>query len=314
MPLTCLIVVMFTMLPRWVALAQNMESASSRTDVPDWSKIDTSEIFFEDVFRDAFDGQWPPELLADPESPIATESVVAASRSKRQFAWSRAVSDELLIDEIKRINIELNRNTRTKSSFDRYGSDQARANLTILAVIFRVISEWDGEIRFQADSRQISRFLTDEIRQMTAANSFEIARTVSAQLSDMVAGNHFAAVQHPEPAREDWQRYVDRSELMIRLESAIETNVDGGLQSAASMKAQQHDLCREVNLATALFGAMCRPGALDAEDWRYVEYCKSAARQTIHLRSAIAGNRLEEARHSLENLRQSCVDCHDQFR
>jgi hypothetical protein len=91
-------------------------------------------------------------------------------------------------------------------------------------------------------------------------------------------------------------------------------HIERGLQTVESMTSGRHELCCDANLVTALFGAMCRPGAADSDQVRYVNYCKSAARHSLFLRKAILLGQHDEAVQSLAKLRQSCTDCHDRYR
>ncbi len=295
-------------------MAQRADRAERRTPRPDWAQRDTTDVFFADVLHEALAGQWPRTDKVDEAQAATSPNLQTTNPPVGSFVWFKAVDGDLLVDEIKRVALVLKKATRSQATWDQYGSHQLQTDLVTTALLFRIISEWQGNIRFQSDALTVSRLLTQAAGHGSHApkSALASARTVSGYLQDLVNGNRIAADNSQQPS--DGYAQLDRSRLMARLELAIETNVESGLQSTSSMSSKQPELCREANLATAIFGALCRDGCTDADQPAYVAYCKSSARYTVILRRAVSEHRYDDACQALMQLRQSCNNCHAEFR
>ena len=296
-------------------MAQQVGQDQRRALRPDWGKRDTSDVFFADAVNEAFGGHWPPsgETGKTRESPGSLEA--PSHRSLSNFVWSKAVDAELLLDEIKRFAQELKQATRSKSTWDKYGRDKLQIDLATAAVLFRAISEWDEDVRFKSDGLTISCLLSEaaSVASHAPASALNSARAVSDTLQQLVLGNPID-VKHSRQQPLDWGATVDRSQLMARLELAIEQNAERGLQSTNDMSRRQQELLREANVSIAIFAALLRDGCEDADQEAYLAYCKAAARQGIALRDAVKQSRYLDACQALNRLHRSCTDCHEDYR
>lgn len=300
------------------ARAQQTDAKEGRAPRPSWEHQDTSDVFFADAVQEAFGGQWPPEWIgpmAAGESGAADAKAGRSGTAERKFDWSRAVDGELLVDEIKRLAMVLKQATRSNQTWIAYGGDKLQSDLATLSVLFGVIAEWEADIRFKSDAQSIGSLVSDAAGNVADApgSARTIARSVSHSLQDLIEGNRITGLNsHQLPV--DWGTTVDRTQLMGRLEEAIEQNLDGGLQSPNRMSSRRQELSREANLSTIIFGALTREGCKDADQPAYAAYCRSAARDSVALRRAIADNQFEKARSALIRIRRVCDECHEGFR
>src|SRR6185369_12192887 len=84
------------------------------------------------------------------ESPSADGPEPAAEG--QGFAWSKLISPGTIEDEVKAQVMSTAAATNTPSEFKGGGNKTARNNYTDLALMFGVIAQYDGDVRWKKDA------------------------------------------------------------------------------------------------------------------------------------------------------------------
>jgi hypothetical protein len=289
------------------------QSDTARARRPNWHTRDTSDIFFTDAFRDAFAGKSPFQELATPAAakrhdPPTTPHTEVFHTER----WAGVLDGPLLIDEIKAIDARCQKHTRSARSFAGESRDEARRGFLVAAVLFGILDEWQGDIRFKKQSIAASRRLFDAAFAIAdpSTDALDLAKRASADLTDLVRGN---PAPPPDTDRPKWRQLVKRDDVMWRLDAAVEESISRHLDSQQALKVHRDDLAREANLVIALLMALRQEGVEDADRADYVDYCRSAQQEAMTLRSAIGELDLTSSKRALQKLRQSCESCHEAY-
>lgn len=291
---------------------------------PVFSEKDVEGIFFADLFRDGLVGDRPmvvgnqslagtPTAGNVPAAPVGTATEPDSSTSPAAEAWSGLLTREALENEIKRLQIELETRVTTPGKFSSEYS-QAHHAFAMLATWFSILHEYDGEVRWKASSGQIvATMIRASINTRTAsADAFRYATQVKQSLTDMIRGESFAS-QEKAVDTIDWSQAVERSELMVRLDELSERLA----QSTANDKefaAKSAEILQGAGAVAALARVLTRPGVADADDEGYAAYAVAMQKAGTDLVGATRLADLTAAQNAVNSLRQSCDNCHSEWR
>lgn len=269
------------------------------------------DAFFNDA-REKLVGPRP----ASPGAKATPRTVPAASSQRVTPAsgWSQWITAEALEDEIKSQQIKLAQTVRNPSQFKGGDYRQARNQLSVLAVMFGIVSEFDGRVRWQreaAAARDILARAGFNCKVGTDA-TYQEASALSDDLQLLVRGG---SPELPTPAPDVmWSEVADRTPLMQRLEDAIGQHIDPPTANARQFERAAEGLAQEAELVAAIAEVISRDGFEFADDDTYLEYARAMKSHALSLREAARQNDYERARRAAGELKQTCTDCHDGYR
>src|SRR5947207_14214986 len=143
--------------PALVVLAQTKApKTAKRAQPPKFSKTDP---FYADAFKEGLVGERPADLgkgaaaatgstVANSSAPVAGSGGGAASGA----GWSRLISATTIEDSIKSLKQQVDQEITTPSDFAGKGHKLARRDYTLLAVLFGIAGEYDGDVRWRKDA------------------------------------------------------------------------------------------------------------------------------------------------------------------
>jgi hypothetical protein len=120
-----------------------------RARPPQWPKT-VKDVFFDDA-RTKLSG--PRPVAGDKATVAGTPSGdggdAANTSQSGTFTWSKLIDPETLESETKTIQAALSENVTTPAKFKGGGYKEGRLLLSMQAVVFAIIAEYDGEVRWQ---------------------------------------------------------------------------------------------------------------------------------------------------------------------
>ncbi len=288
-----------------------------RAPAPEYSDQDLNGVFFEDLSK-AFRGQRP--TLSDVRRSAAATLAVAAtpekagpSESGGDDVWSKVITPVSLEDEVKRLKLAFDGVVTTPGAFNSGGYMEARINLTALAMMFAVITEHSGDVRWKKQAPAARDLLARTAFNCKAGSTqvYNEAKLRKADLQDLVSGSGLSA--RDAESENDWGMVVDRSPLMEYAERLIESLEDHS-RDTNSVKANIEDIRREAESLSVFGEVLTREGLDEADDEDYCKMSLHMVEASKGVATALERGDFDAVRKEVSAVRQRCDVCHNQYR
>jgi len=230
------------------------------------------------------------------------------------FAWSSLISEDTLTDEVKDLREAVTAACSSPTVFKGGGYEKAREAFSALAVSFGVITEYDGDVRWQRHA-ETARDLFARAGFNCKVGTDQSLAEAKARIDDLAKLLDGNAPQGRSDRSEDflWSLVAGRSPLMRRLEQA-----EGAVLEATSDKAgfdRQRDALRHAAEVIAVIGEVIqRPAFDDHDDDAYRGYAAAMRDAAVAARDAAEKRDYQAARDAVSRIRKSCTDCHGDYR
>jgi len=299
-------------------LSQRADAAERYKRVkPDTSEIDTSGIFFKDVFREALRGERPPDLgspaPADPRPPSGGDPTPMAG-GEEGGGWSKVVSAQTIEDEVKRINLEVSKEVTTPTAFNGRGHRRCREYFSLLGMLFAIANEYSGDVRWKEDAATARDLFARAARNCKAASraSYNEAKLRKQDLADMVAGSRLQAEAEAKQ-KIDWSLICERSQLMRRIDDAL-SRLRKLTSSQDEFKSGADDVRHEGQMLAAMAKVLTEEGMPDGDDDDYAAFCDTMQGGAQSIVDAAKLGNFEAASSAMGDVTRACDDCHDIYR
>ncbi|TWU10439.1 cytochrome c [Allorhodopirellula heiligendammensis] len=293
------------------------QAQTQRARPPQFDDAVTSRIFFSEMST-AFRGDRPTlsslrELHA--ATAIAQSEAAATEDSAASgHGWNKLISPLSLEDEVKRVKLKFDAGLTTPGAFNSGGYQDARLNLSILASLFAVISEYSGDVRWKSDAKTARDLVAKTARNCAAGSTpvFNEAQLRKADLQDLVSGAGLTAAKTSDQEN-DWSMIVDRSPLMEYCQLLVDQLSDQSNDAATA--AENVDKLRKNAELLAMVGeVLTKDGMDDSEDDDYATLSHEMSTAALSVVSAIERQDFEAVRGGVGKITQSCANCHEQYR
>jgi len=293
----------------FVSSVNQLKPPGARARHPSFENL-RSGIFFKDAFQEGIRGQRPTQRptqqLVDQPSPVL-------EKPAETFSWSRVIEAEVIEDEIKAIKLQLDDALRTAGSFKGRGYQQARVDLTVAAMLFAIIDQYDGDVRWRK-----SAALARDRMARAASNAkvgtdpvYQEAKQRQHDFEDLIGGSTLSGT-----AKEfiEWSEICERSPLMKRLEQSQQDRLSVYLASEAVFAKQKDRIIREAQLVATMGHVLAAENMVDADDDEYADYCRRLEEAAAAIVEAARQGNYEQARQAEGEIRKSCSECHELYR
>lgn len=282
-----------------------------RAKPPVWSP-DVLDEFFSDA-REHLVGERPASELADADvaKPGAAPS---ASDPAPSFAWSRIVSGDTLDAEVKRIVAGLRQPLANPAAFKSGGYKQCRADFSLLAVVFAVIAEHDGDVRWKDDAARLRDALARAAMNCKTATDQTFAEAMQrrTELEDLVRGERLGGPSASELSA--WSLLAERPLVMERMEALLDEEIRPHLAGEKVFSKQADAVRQKAELLAMLAEVAQRPEYDYWDDAGFQELSGDLRRATADLTRAAAEANYEAARAAAGAATQACSACHEGYR
>jgi hypothetical protein len=290
------------------AIAAESSGPAERAAPPEWTR-DVLDAFFDDA-RDALEGERPVAATA----PTDAAPSVAVGANGDGFAWSQVISAETLAGEVTRVANDLKAPLANPTVFASEGHQQCQAAFGLLAVLWAVIDEYDGEVRWQDSAAALRDAAARTSRNCETASeeSFADANERRLELEDLVRGGRVDT--RPVDPVENWSDLAERNLLMRRMELGYQEWISPQLSDARTFARAAVDLQHEAEMLAALAEVIHREEYEFWDDETFVGYASELGAAATDLARAAAEDDYEAARAAAGRAGQACVACHDGYR
>ena len=277
------------------------------------------ETFFTDARQKLGPGPAPGEGAPPPESDnVAPTASTTASTSKPAAAagaaWSSLISSATLEDEVKAQVQPLAVAVQTPTGFKGGTYKTAREDFTMLAVLFGVIGQYDGTVRWQKDGPSL-RDLFGRAGfncKVGTDNSFNEAKLRSQDLADLIRGNTLES--RTAEAEFQWPAVANRPPLMKRMERSLRERLAPWTSSKGDFTKNREAIIREAELLLVLARVIKSDGYEYADDNAYRDYVNALEQQCHEILAAAKEADLPRAQSATSQMNKTCDACHGDFR
>ena len=296
-----------------------------RAAAPKFTASDIKGVYFEDIF----DGK----VLAG-ERPANFGAAVAASAGKAAGGggaaaaagasggggaggaggWSKLISAATIEDEVKSLKQMVDKSVTTPTDFAGKGYKEARRNFMMLGMLFGIIGEYDGEVRWKplAPTARDLFARTSSNAKVGTQQVYNEAKLRKTDLEDLLNGS--MAASNTAEAKAAWGTVCDRSPLMQRLEMGLEPRLQQWTANKAEFTAKKAEILKEAELFVVMGHVLMQEGLDDADDAEYKGFCDMLKKAALEVVDAVKLGNDEGARQGVGKISKSCADCHDKYR
>ena len=281
-----------------------------------------SGTFFANALKDGLVGERPADLSKStavanntPAGPSNPGNAGGPSGNSSGTGWSSFISSTSIEDEIKSLKKAVDGNVTTPSDFAGKGYKLARRDFSMLAMMFAIIGDYDGEVRFKADAPGAR-----DVFARTAANSkvgtvqvFNEAKLRKQELADLINSNSPFKGKDTEK-KPVWNQVCDRSPLMQHLEAIFEPRLKQNLSSPAAFKQNMDDIVRDAEVIAVIGQVIAQDGMEDADASEYKDFCKKMIKASQDITTAVKLKNFDAASAAASAIGKSCTECHEGYR
>lgn len=287
---------------------------------PDKWDADILQLFFADAREKLGPGQPGGQPLESPDNPEAVSDDGNADAPQvggptGGFAWSGIIEGATIEDEIKAVANAVNDATKTPSEFKGGGNKAARVNYSVATLLFAVIAEYDGDVRWKADAKGLrSQYAR------TAGNckvgtdaSYKEARLRSDELGELVRGGKIDAGKATNEFK--WAETVNRAPLMLRMgPEGYNVLLKASVADQGEFSRNREAALKEAQLV-AVIGHVIQDESFEfADDETYLQLARQLEQQAKETIEAINAKDLKRAQTAVGALNQACSSCHEGYR
>jgi hypothetical protein len=288
--------------------AATVALGQERAAPPTWTDADL-EPFFPDA-RKALVGERPTTTAVNNNDRLA----VGPHAAGNDFRWSEIIDAEALDTEVKRIASRLSAPLASPATFKSGGHNICRAEFGVLAVLFAVIDDYDGDVRWQRDAAALRDAFARASANCRVASdqSYAEATRRRDELTEVIRGGRLGAAE--PPPLEKWSSLADRKLLMQRVERALQEGVNPRLANAREFAGAAVDVRQDAQVLGLLADLIHREDYEFWDDETFLEYSRNLGGAAAELSRAAADENYEAARAAAGRASQSCVACHEGYR
>lgn len=285
-----------------------------RAKPPDWSS-DVLDVFFDDA-REVLRGQRPDEQPSEAvvETTARSASADQGTSAATDFAWSQLIDAETLETEVKRLNPLVAEATASPSEFKGAGYKLCRRDFSLLAVLFAVAGEYDGQVRWQDVGPGLRDVFARAGRNAKVGtdSTFREATERRHDLEELIRGGR-PQVSRAEPSA-DWPQVADRPPLMQRMNQSHRERLKPWLADQREFRQHRDDVRHEGQLVAVIAEVISRKGFEFSEDEEYGSYARRLRQAATDMAAAAAADDYQRAGQAMVRMTGACSDCHDGYR
>jgi cytochrome c556 len=231
------------------------------------------------------------------------------------FTWSKLISSDNLEAEIKAQVPLAGDAVKSITGFKGNGREKAQTSFTMLAALFGVIAQYDGEVRWKKDAAGLEKaFSQAGFNCKTSSDAaYKEAQKRAQDLAELVRGG---TIDLPKgDASVAWHDLLNRPALMRRMEEARGGGkVSKWLSGKSEFKKNKDGLLREAQLLAMLSEVIKDKGFESGDDESYQKYAAALQKQCLALLEAVKNDDQDKGQSSFAQVGKACDTCHGEFR
>lgn len=297
-----------------IAAAQGKAKPAPKRVAP--PKFTRSDPFLKNAFDEGLKGDRPadlskPVVAAGPAVGTSDGSSGGGGGSEK---WSQLISGNVLEDEVKAQKKNADANVKTESDFAGKGYKNSRRDFCITGIMFAVIGEFDGDVRWKKDAASIRDSFARAAGNCKTGSpqAFTEAKLRKQDLAELIGGQSIASKE--AEAKPDWTKVLDdRAPLMQRLDQSRDALIKAFTADKSAFKANADVLSHEAQVFAVLAEVLTKEGLPNADDPEYIKLARSLQEGALMINKAIKDEDFAAAQKGATIINKSCDDCHGTY-
>jgi cytochrome c556 len=289
-----------------------------RAQPPKFTKTDP---FFADAFKEGLVGERPDDLnkaapsVATGSGTPTSSAPDSGSGAASGSGWSRLISAPTIEDTIKSLKQQVDKEVTTLSDFKGKGHKLARRDYTLLAMLFGIAGEYDGDVRWKKDAPPARDAFARSAANFKVATdqAFNEAKSRKEELTELVGGSSPYAGKSAD-AKATWAQIAGRAPLMQYLESAWEPRLKPALAEKSQFTANSDKILRDAELFAAIGEVLAKVGMADADAAEYKALCARLSDGAKQIIDAVKTKDFDQASKASATIGKACAECHENYR
>jgi hypothetical protein len=316
----CVVIAVLATTP--VCTAQTRSKAVKRAQPP---KFDKAGAFYSDAFAEGLVGERPANLSqgvavasSGASTPLNTggkTSAAAATPVAAGTGWSAIISATTIEDEVKALKLAVDQGVTTPSDFAGKGHKATRRDLSMLAMLFGIAGEYDGEVRWKSQAPAAR-----DVLGRTAANAkvgtsqvFQEAKLRKEELQDLVGGGNPFTDKEAE-TKANWKDVCGRAPLMQHLEAIWEPRLKPLLADGGKLTANADKVQHDAEIIAAMGEVLGKEGMPDADSDEYKAFCAKLRDGAKAILDGVKTKNFDSAAQGSATIGKTCTECHESYR
>lgn len=283
-----------------------------RSKAPRFGADSFRGVFFEDVSSTVANPRPSVQELRGIKPQAAGPSEPESKTSGGE--WDALAQAQSIEDEIKRQKLLFDSDTVQMGKFKSGGYAKARLELSIMATLFGVITEYQGDIRWKKDAKSMRDLLAASAGRCNsgAIEVFNECKTRKEDIEDLLRGSK---VNSPKVKEEsDWSQIADRSLLMEYLDVLSKEKLPELTNTDTGVKKSPEDVTRLADMVALTGHVLIQDGMDEADDDEYKALAEQMKKAATAVSQAVERGDADGARRAVGAINQSCDACHENYR
>ncbi|HEX5102947.1 MAG TPA: hypothetical protein VFV87_04005, partial [Pirellulaceae bacterium] len=284
-------------------------------------KLEKSNNFYNDAFTEGLVGQRPADLGKKPAAgggeaaPGSARSGGSGTGGVAGSGWAALISGATIEDEIKSLKLRVDQNVTTPSDFAGKGYKLARRDFSVLAMLFAIAGEYEGDVRWKSDAPAARDAFarTANNAKVGTQQVWQEAKQRKDELTDMVGGSSPFSGKNAE-AKATWKDVCGRAPLMQHLESVWEPKLKPLLADKGQFTANSEEVVRHAEMIAAIGHVLEKEGMPDADSEEYVKFGRSLRDGAKAIVEAAKSKNFDQATGGGTAIGKSCTECHENYK
>lgn len=290
-----------------------------RAQPPTFTGKEFAGTFFEDVSRvlqgSRPSGQ-PAPMIAKSTASNASDSnsggnPVPASGAAAE-GWAKLISAATIEDTVKNSKLRLDQIVASPTKFAG-GYVEARREFSLQALMFAVIEQYPGEVRWKRSAavarETLARMAANA--KVSSPQAYKEAKQRVLDLGELLNGSNLEGTASSEL---QWGNVIDRVPLMQLLEWAQLQHINGFVANKESFEEHKEEVQRYAELVATLGKAAIMDDMPDAADADYRSLGQQMIQEAGQIVLAVQTDNADLARQAAGQVAQACAKCHDAYR
>jgi hypothetical protein len=227
--------------------------------------------------------------------------------------WEHELPADVIEDEIKSSQRPLTDLLASPARFKDGGFRDVERSLHTLTVLFAIITEYDGDVRWKDDAANaVAAFgSAAALCQEPTDAAYAAARQASEDLVQLIQGESL-----PADNKSGFQlaEIAKLTPLMQRMDEAVKTRIEPNLSSSDVLQRESSTIHHEATLIAALSKWIQREQYGFVEDDTFKSHATVLTRYSLELSQAAQSGNYDSASVALGRIRQACDACHADYR
>lgn len=269
-------------------------------------------VFFDDV-KSQLVGSLPPVGNVTASIKTPSKSNAEPTASSEENVWKRRIDAAAIEDLVKSSKSRLDPAIASPAKFAGGGYQTARRDFTVLTVLFGVIEQYPGDIRWKHSA---GRAKTDFARiaanaKVGTAPAYNEAKLKNQMFGDLLNGERLEASKDGPAA---WSDVADRVAMMQVLEWIVKDNLNAAVANPGAFADGATNAKEYAQLAGAIAEILIQDGMTDADAEEYKQWAKEMMAACDQIVAAANKPDIAQTREAISRLEKSCNSCHETFR